>query len=79
MATLREVQKTLETDRQRPASVSLAQIVLYIEVVALIVSFIMDKGIIRDGKVSIKFTHWFAIIGLFRQVIKLLSTDLSEK
>lgn len=70
--TLSQIETELENDLQHPGLVALNKIALYTEIVLVIVQFAKDKGVWKDGKVNIRWTHWIPIIGLFRRILGLL-------
>lgn len=75
MATLNEIEKDIYKDLSEPAKINLQKITVYLEIILLIIQFAKDKGIWKDGKISIRWTHWIPIIGLFRAILDKLKAS----
>jgi hypothetical protein len=72
--TLQQIENDLEKEIQSPALISLYKIALYAEIVLMIVQFAKERGVWKDGKLSIRIVHWIPIITLFRQVLNKLKS-----
>jgi hypothetical protein len=72
MATLNQIESDLFNDLNEPTKINLQRITIYLEIILLIIQFAKDKGIWKDGRVSIKWTHWLSIISLFRLILEKL-------
>jgi hypothetical protein len=77
MATLKQVEEQLLEDVKNPNKIPITKILLYLEVIRMVVEFIINKGIIKDGKIN-KINWWnisliIEIVKFFREVVRKLT------